>query len=72
MSECSLCTIPQREKLIYTDELVYVVETKDKKGHKIRLMSSIIRHSDKPTFEEQIRVKAKLIEYMNKYVGIKP
>jgi glycosyltransferase involved in cell wall biosynthesis len=35
-------------------------------------MSSIIRHSDKPTFEEDLRVKSKLIEYMNKYCGIKP
>ena len=71
MSTCPLCTIPQREKLLYSDDLVYVVETKEKKGHKVRLMSSAIRHTDKPTFEEQLRVKAKLIEYMNKYMGIK-
>lgn len=69
---CPLCTIPQREKVLYIDNLIYIVQPKDMKGHKVRLMSSIIRHSDKPTFEEDLRVKSKLIEYMNKYCGIKP
>jgi glycosyltransferase involved in cell wall biosynthesis len=69
---CSLCTIPQREKVLYIDDLVYIVQPKDMKGHKVRLMSSIIRHTNKPTFEEDLRVKAKLVEYMNKYCGIKP
>jgi glycosyltransferase involved in cell wall biosynthesis len=69
---CPLCTIPQREKVLYIDDLIYIVQSKDMKGHKVRLMSSIIRHTNKPTFEEDLRVKSKLIEYMNKFCGIKP
>jgi glycosyltransferase involved in cell wall biosynthesis len=71
MYNCPLCTIPQREKLLYSDEYVYVVETKESKGHKVRLMCCTHRHTDQPTFEERVRVQTKLIETMDKIMGIK-
>jgi len=44
LEDCPLCTIPFREKLIYSDDQVYVCDTKDKKGHKTRIMIVSAEH----------------------------
>jgi len=61
---CPLCNIPERERLEWKNQLVYVVPTKDLKGHKIRAMSATYRHTTKPTFEELSYAYAALISYM--------
>ena len=65
MIECVLCSIPKREKLLYKDELIYLVKTKLMKGHDIRVMAAIFRHSETPTFEELTKAYAIIMEYMN-------
>lgn len=66
---CPLCEIPKREMLLYEDDLVYLVPTLDLKGHKVRVMAVIKRHSSNPTFEEQVTADAVLINYMLKLMG---
>jgi diadenosine tetraphosphate (Ap4A) HIT family hydrolase len=63
---CPLCTIPQHETLLYEDDKVYLVSTKDQKGHKVRVMSVSKRHTVEPTFEEQITAIGVLINYMQR------
>jgi hypothetical protein len=65
IDNCPLCSIPQRETLIYEDDKIYLVESKDQRGHKVRVMSVVKRHTTTPTFEEQITAVGKLIEYMS-------
>lgn len=63
---CPLCTIPLREKLYYSNERVYVCETKDKKGHKTRIMIASIAHVKEISREfEQYAIK-KLTEIGSK------
>ena len=62
--DCPLCTIPDREPLLFENKLVYLVPTKEMKGHKIRAMCAIYRHSTKPTFEELSYAYSALISYM--------
>jgi hypothetical protein len=61
---CKLCLIPKTEKLLYEDELVYLVETKLKKGHKVRVMIVIKRHDVSPTFQERTKALFVLNKYM--------
>jgi len=61
---CPLCTIPDREPLLFENELVYLVPTKETKGHKVRVMAVIKRHSKEPTFEEKGFAYACIIDYM--------
>ncbi len=64
MAECPLCSLPAREPLLYEDDLIYLVETKELKGHRIRAMAVIKRHAAEPTFEERILCTIRLYEYM--------
>jgi hypothetical protein len=70
MSErCPLCIIPTKETLLFENELIYLVSTKDQKGHKVRVMSVIKCHSSTPTFEEQVLADGLLFEYMTRLMG---
>lgn len=62
---CPLCEIPKRESLLYEDSKVYLVSTKDQKGHKVRVMACLKRHFTHPTDEEQTLANAVLFDYMN-------
>jgi hypothetical protein len=64
-NKCPLCVIPINETLLYDDNLIYLVSTKESKGHKVRIMAVAKRHTTTPTFEEQITALGKLIEYMS-------
>lgn len=65
VGECPFCTIPGREKLLYSDDLVYLVKTLDMKGHAIRVTVATHRHTTDPTFEELTKSYAVLYDYMN-------
>jgi len=67
---CPLCTIPDREVLIYSDGLVYLVKTIKMKGHKVRVMCSIRRHTNDPTFPEKMAVFSVIYDYMNTVMGV--
>jgi glycosyltransferase involved in cell wall biosynthesis len=69
---CPLCAIPSREPLHYQDDLVYVVDTKEKKGHTVRCMAAVKRHTATPTFEERQRCLLALYEYMGRVQGREP
>jgi hypothetical protein len=69
VADCPLCSIPQREKVLYQDELLYLASTKLMKGHKVRVMACINRHSAEPTFEERLQCAVKLVDYMRLYAG---
>jgi hypothetical protein len=69
LDSCPLCSIPLREKIIYQDDLIYLAETKELKGHKVRLMAVIKRHSAEPTFEERVLCTVKLYNNMRKSGG---
>lgn len=66
MPKCPLCTIPDREDPIYEDELVYLIPTKNMKGHIHRVMCVVKRHTSEPDFEELTRVYGVIIQYMNR------
>lgn len=69
---CPLCTIPEREELIYSDSLVYLVKTIKMKGHKVRVMCSIHRHSKESTFSERVHILYVLCDYMDSVMGVEP
>jgi len=62
---CPLCSIPKNETLLYEDNNVYLVPTKDTKGHKVRVMVATKNHTTQPTFIEQTKAYAVLLNYMN-------
>ena len=66
---CPLCLIPHKEPLLYEDDLIYLVSTKNLKGHKVRVMACTKRHTTQPTFEEQILADGILFEHMSKLMG---
>jgi len=45
------------------------VDTKEMKGHKLRVMSAIKRHSTEPNFREKTFCYAVLVEYMLYILG---
>lgn len=61
---CPLCLISENETLLYEDDKIYLVSTKDLKGHKVRVMVATKKHITKPTFQEQTVAIAVLINYM--------
>ncbi len=63
--DCPLCYITNKEKVIYSEPLLYLVETKSLKGHKIRVMVATARHTMSPTFEELSCAYYVIIKYMN-------
>lgn len=63
--KCPLCTIPLNEKLLYEDDEVYLVHTKDLKGHKVRVLVATKRHTANPNFREQVIADVVLVDYMN-------
>jgi len=65
---CPLCAIPQHETLLFENDKIYLVPTKDSKGHKIRIMAVTKRHTTTPTMEETMLMIAALYDYMNKTV----
>jgi len=69
---CQICTIPEREPLLYEDDLVFLVKTLKMKGHAVRVMACIKRHSAEPTFEEHIRVITVLYSYMKRVLKRDP
>lgn len=62
--ECPLCSMPTHEALLYEDDKIYLVSTKDMKGHKVRIMAATKRHTTQPTFQEQMKADAILIDHM--------
>ncbi len=69
VSQCPLCILPARESLLYEDDLIYLVETKELKGHSVRAMAVIKAHAAEPTFEERILCTVRLYEYMKAHTG---
>lgn len=70
MYDCPLCNIPTAEKVIYSDPVLYIAQTKTMKGHKVRVMVVINRHSKSPTFEELSCAYYLIFQYMkNKLEG---
>jgi len=67
--KCPLCSIPKYESLLYEDDKIYLVSTKDLRGHKVRVMAVTKRHTIEPTFEEQILADGILFEHMTKLMG---
>ena len=65
MTNCPLCSIPITEPLLYTNKLIYLVRTKDDKGHFVRVMAATHRHTTEPTFEERLQCYFHLYEYMS-------
>ena len=63
-AQCPLCTIPQTETPIYQDAHIYLIQTRDMKGHKVRVMACIQRHASVPTFVEQVKIIGILVEHM--------
>lgn len=64
MAECPLCLIPSRETLLYKDDICYIVNTKDIKGHKLRVMVVTNCHTETPTAEEFAHCLDRLKSYM--------
>ncbi|HLC51414.1 MAG TPA: hypothetical protein VJH90_03515 [archaeon] len=62
--ECKLCTIDHRpeEVVLYRDEKVTIIETKNKKGHKQRIMVVVNKHGKDIPKELEDYAKAKLRE----------
>ena len=69
MSECPLCKIPERETPLYEDNSLFLVETKERKGHQIRVMVCIKLHVENPTFQERTKAYAILIDHMKQVMG---
>jgi len=62
-NKCSLCSILERETPIVQNNLVFLVPTKDMKGHKIRFMVVTKRHVKEPSFEELTECYIMLFRY---------
>ncbi len=78
MKDCPLCNL-EKNLIIYKDDIVTVCETKNKKGHKRRIMVVYNKHSDKvPGWVEDwaIRVLEKIgkevFNYTYKFVILSP
>ena len=69
MKKCPLCTIIEREKTLYEDDEIFLVSTKEMKGHICRVMCVIKRHAKEPTFIERTKAYAVIIDYMKKVMG---
>ncbi len=63
---CPLCSIPEREPILYSDGVVYLVKTLKMKGHDVRVMACTHRHTDKPDIDETVRMIVLLYNYMSK------
>ena len=46
MCDCSLCEAVDKEEAIFRDDLITVLETKNLKGHKRRIMAIWNKHND--------------------------
>jgi len=66
LSDCPLCTIPFRERLIYVDDRAYICETKDKKGHKTRIMIVSFEHGKEACEKFEQYAVWKLVEIGSK------
>ena len=64
-SGCPLCSIPELESILYSDDVIYLVKTKEMKGHKVRVMACTYRHTTNPTIDEQVRMFVTLHKYMS-------
>lgn len=67
--DCPLCSIPEREQTIYSDNLIYLVKTKEDKGHNTRLMVCTHRHTVEPTFQEKTHAICLLFSHMSFIMG---
>lgn len=61
---CPLCCIPTKEAVIHENDIAYLVSTRNQKGHKVRVMAVIKRHTSTPTHEEKLTVYDMLYNYM--------
>jgi len=61
---CPLCIIPSREPLLYSDDICYISNTIKDKGHKLRVMVTLNRHTDTPTTLEFTHSLDRLHKYM--------
>lgn len=66
---CPLCSIPLRESLLYEDDKIYLVSTKDQRGHKVRVMACIKRHCKTASVEEQTLMNTVLYDHMTRLMG---
>ena len=64
MPECPLCTIPQREPLLYQDKQCYIVNTKENKGHKLRVMVVTNHHTETPSSQDFAHCLDRLRSFM--------
>ena len=62
---CPLCEIPLRETLLYEDDSIYLVVTKNMKGHTVRMMACIKEHRKEPNFVERTKIYIILYLYMH-------
>lgn len=65
---CPLCTIPQHETPLYIDDDVYMIPTKNMKGHNIRVMICTRKHKINFSFVERTRAYGILINYMQSII----
>jgi len=62
---CRLCQIPNDEPLIYEDDVCYIVPTKENKGHDLRVMVVLKRHTAEPSVKEFVHCIDRLRVFMN-------
>ena len=60
MADCPLCQIYGKEHVLCENELIFIVKTKNLKGHQVRMMAVTKRHTNEPTFEETASAYAML------------
>jgi len=63
---CPICSIPDREPILFSDGVVFLVKTMKMKGHNVRVMACTYRHVKEPSFDERLRMFVILYNYMSK------
>ncbi len=66
IENCPLCTILQRETPILETKNVFLISTKNLKGHVTRVMCVSKRHTTDPSFEEESEAYALILSHMQK------
>lgn len=71
MEECPLCNLDKKKDEIihYIDEKIIIVDTKNKKGHKNRIMVVWREHKKDISKDDEEYAMKKLIEYGKKIFG---
>lgn len=69
--DCNFCKFKNKE-IIYEDKLVWIVHTKDKKGHRKRIMVVTKEHTKNPSLKIQRHANKKLIQIGKKIFNYVP